>query len=179
VERSAEAEFERFVARSGRTLLRTAWLLTGDQGHAEDVLQTVLERTARRWERLEGEPEAYARRAVVNLATDRWRRERARVAEVPMHESVSSTTPSPGDATAIIDLRDQLLSDLRTLPPRQRAVLVLRFFHDLDEAETARTLGVSAGTVKSSASRGLARLRELASLAGGVPAALATSEGAS
>jgi RNA polymerase sigma factor (sigma-70 family) len=92
---------------------------------------------------------------------------------------VTSTTPAPGDDTAIVDLRDQLLTDLRTLPPRQRAVLVLRYFHDLDEAETARTLGVSPGTVKSSASRGLARLRELTTHAGGVPAALATSEGAS
>jgi RNA polymerase sigma-70 factor (sigma-E family) len=178
VERSAEVAFERFVARSGRTLLRTAWLLTGDQGHAEDILQTVLERTARRWTLLEGEPEAYARRAVVNLATDRWRRERARVTEVPLHASLTSTTPSPGDDTAIVDLRGQLLADLRTLPPRQRAVLVLRYFQDLDEAEIAHTLGVSLGTVKSSASRGLARLRELASHAAGVPAALATSEGA-
>lgn len=178
MERSAEADFERFVARSGRSLLRTAWLLTGDQGHAEDILQTVLERTARRWSRLDGEPEAYARRAVVNLARDRWRRERARVTEVPMPSNVLSATRTPGDGTEQIDLRDQLLADLRTLPPRQRAVLVLRYFHDLDEAETARTLGIGLGTVKSSASRGLAALRSAINPAEGRPAVVG-SEGVS
>jgi RNA polymerase sigma-70 factor (sigma-E family) len=175
VERSAEADFEQFVARSGRTLLRTAWLMTGDRGHAEDILQTVLERTARRWERLSGEPEAYARRAVINLSTDRWRRRRARVDEVALLNEDIALAP---DETALFDLRDQLLADLRSLPPRQRAVLVLRYFHDLDEAETARTLGVSAGTVKSSASRGLMRLREMATDAERMQSALASPGGA-
>ena len=178
MERSAEAAFESFVARSGRSLLRTAWLLTGDRGHAEDIVQTALERTAYQWTRIAGEPEAYARRSVVNLATDRWRRRKARVTEVPLADLAARSTPFAGDDTALVDLRDQLLADLRTLPPRERAVLVLRYFNDLDEAETARTLGVSQGTVKSSASRGLARLRAKTAELDRLPATLATTEGA-
>ena len=161
MDRHSEAEFEDFVARSGRSLLRTAWLLSGDRGHAEDILQTVLERTARRWARLDGDAEAYARRSVINLATDRWRRRRARVVEVPLIASSDDSGYAPDDPTALIDLRRELLCALRQLPPRQGAVLVLRYFEDLDEAQTAFTLGVSVGTVKSSASRGLARLRLL------------------
>jgi RNA polymerase sigma-70 factor (sigma-E family) len=159
VERSAEADFEGFVARSARSLLRTAWLLTGDRGHAEDIVQTALERTARRWDRLSGDPESYARRVVINLATDRFRRRRARVVEVPLSALADAVNTSSGADIARVDLRDRLLGDLRRLPPRQRAVLVLRYFDDLDEAQTAQVLGVSLGTVKSSASRGLAHLR--------------------
>jgi RNA polymerase sigma-70 factor (sigma-E family) len=159
VERSAEADFEGFVARSGRSLLRTAWLLTGDRGHAEDIVQTALERTARRWARLSGDPESYARRAVVNLATDRWRRRRARPIEVALSDLPAAVSANPADDIATADLRDLLLSDLRRLPSRQRAVLVLRYFDDLDVAQTADLLGVSISTVKSSASRGLAQLR--------------------
>jgi RNA polymerase sigma-70 factor (sigma-E family) len=159
MDRDAEAEFEGFVARSGRSLLRTAWLLTGDHGHAEDILQTVLEKTARRWTRLDGEAEAYARRSVINLATDRWRRGRSRVVEVPLVGLAEPSRSVGSEDVQSVDLRDELLNALRQLPPRQRAVLVLRYFDDLDEAQTAQTLGISLGTVKSSASRGLARLR--------------------
>jgi RNA polymerase sigma-70 factor (sigma-E family) len=159
VDPRTEADFEGFVARSGRSLLRTAWLLTGDRGHAEDIVQVALERTAQRWARLDGEPEAYARRTVVNLTIDRWRRGRVRGREVPLVELAPGSLPFASDETGRVELRDQLWSDLSGLPPRERAVLVLRYFCDLDEAEIARTLGVSAGTVKSSASRGLARLR--------------------
>jgi RNA polymerase sigma-70 factor (sigma-E family) len=151
------AEFEAFVVRSGRSLLRTAWALTGDYGHAEDIVQVALERTAQRWTRLSGEPEAYARRCVVNLATDRWRRRRARVSEVSLEASPAQPVDDGWEALA---LRDALLSALSSLPPRQRAVLVLRYLCDLDEAATADTLNVSVGTVKSSTSRALARLRE-------------------
>jgi RNA polymerase sigma-70 factor (sigma-E family) len=159
VDPRAEADFEGFVARSGRSLLRTAWLLTGDRGHAEDIVQVALERTAQRWARLDGEPEAYARRTVVNLTIDRWRRGRVRGREVPFVDLVVGSQPFASDETGRVELRDQLWSDLSGLPPRERAVLVLRYFCDLDEAEIARTLGISVGTVKSSASRGLARLR--------------------
>jgi len=161
MDRTAEAEFERFVERSGRTLLRTAWLLTGDRGHAEDIVQTALERTARRWSRLHGAPEAYARVCVINLATDRWRRRRSRVGEVPLDE-LRAQAGTHLDNVARAELHGDLLAALRQLPRRQRVVLVLRYFADLDEADIARTLGVSIGTVKSSASRGLARLRDLA-----------------
>jgi RNA polymerase sigma-70 factor (sigma-E family) len=178
VELSAEAAFESFVARSGRSLLRTAWLLTGDRGEAEDIVQTALERTASRWAMVVGEPEAYARRSVMNLATDRWRRRKVRVTEVPFADLALRSTPRAADDTALVDLRAQLLADLRALPARERAVLVLRYFNDLDEAETARTLGVSRGTVKSSASRGLARLRAKHAELERPTAALAHPEGA-
>jgi len=161
MDRTDEVEFERFVALSGRSLLRTAWLLTGDRGHAQDIVQTALERTARRWSRLDGAPEAYARVCVINLATDRWRRRRSRVAEAPLQD-LGERAGVHLDNVAPAELRGDLLAALRQLPRRQRAVLVLRYFADLDEADTARTLGVSVGTVKSSASRGLARLRDLA-----------------
>jgi RNA polymerase sigma-70 factor (sigma-E family) len=178
VERSAEADFESFVARSGRSLLRTAWLITGDQGHAEDIVQTALERTARHWTGISGEPEAYARRSVVNLATDRWRRRSARVSEIPLGSGPTAAGAAP-DATSLVDLRHDLLSDLRSLPPRERAVLVLRYFNDLDEAATAQALGVSVGTVKSSASRGLSRLRTRALDRDREPTGMVIAEGAS
>jgi RNA polymerase sigma-70 factor (sigma-E family) len=162
MDRAAQLEFEVFVAASGRSLLRTAWLLTGDRGHSEDIVQTVLERTARRWTRLQGSPEAYARRSVINLANDRWRRRRTSVTEVQVADLATLGENAGRDPIAEIELRQALLHALRELPPRQRAVLVLRYFLDLDERDVAVTLGVSVGTVKSSASRGLARLRSRA-----------------
>jgi RNA polymerase sigma-70 factor (sigma-E family) len=160
VRREDEAEFEEFVSVAAPRLLKTAYLLTGDRGHAEDLLQTTLERTARRWQRLAGEPEAYARTVLANLATDRWRRRRARPAEVfgPLPEF------GEPDVTASVTTRWALIGALGMLTRRQRAVLVLRYFDDLTEAETARALGITVGTVKSSASRALARLREHAEL---------------
>jgi RNA polymerase sigma-70 factor (sigma-E family) len=155
-----ELEFEQFVAASGSRLLRTAYLLTGDLGEAEDLLQTTLERTARRWHRLSGAPEAYARVVLANLATDRWRRLRARPAEV--HEQ--PTAAAGGDLAGTVALRQALIAALMQLTMRQRAVLVLRFFDDLTEAQTAIALNISVGTVKSTTSRALAQLRELSEL---------------
>jgi RNA polymerase sigma-70 factor (sigma-E family) len=156
VNRSQEAEFEAFVAGGGR-LLRTAYLLTGDHGHAEDLVQTALERTARRWTRLDGSPEAYARTVLAHAATDRWRRRRARVDEV----FGAAPEPSNDDLAGAVVLRRSLIAALARLTPRQRALLVLRFFDDLGEAETAHTLGISVGAVKSGTSRALAQLRKL------------------
>lgn len=153
----ARLDFEAFVLRSQASLLRTAWLLTGDHGLAEDVVQTALERVARRWGRLSGEPEAYARRVVVNLSHDSWRRRRVRPHEVTLQTATSHAIV--GDGAEGVDLRVALIQALRALPYRQRTVLVLRYFLDLDEAETARCLDIGIGTVKSSASRGLAALR--------------------
>ena len=161
-----QREFEEFVRGRSTTLLRTAYLLTGDRGHAEDLLQGVLERVARRWSSIDGAPEAYARRALANAATNRWRRRRA--VEVELFEEHARTTP---DATEHLARRDQLVRGLQQLPVRQRAVLVLRYFDDLTEAETATALGCSVGTVKSHASRGLDRLRAL--VVDSEPAALA------
>ena len=154
---SEAREFELFVATSGDRLLRAAVLLTGDLGHAEDLVQVTLERTARRWKRLEGSPEAFARVVLARLATDRWRERRRRPERFASEEE---HLPDGYDVAHHVVSRQTLLAGLRTLPPRQRGVLVLRFLLDLSEAETAEALGVSLGTVKSSASRGVARLRE-------------------
>ena len=156
MDREQEAEFERFVAGAGSRLLRTAYLLTGDRGVAEDLVQTALERTARRWNRLEGSPEAYARTVLTNAATDRWRRRRVRVTEV----YGDLPEPAVDDLAGGLVLRRSLIAALRELTPRQRALLVLRFFDDLGEAETARTLGISVGAVNSGTSRALPRLRD-------------------
>lgn len=152
---SAERRFEAFVARSATSLLRTAWLLTGDHGAAEDILQTALERCARRWGRLSGDPEGYARRIVVNLARDSWRRKRRHPQALPI-----TLEPAVADSAGAVILRDALIQALRTLPHRQRSVLVLRYFLDLDEVTIAAILDISVGTVKSSTSRALARLRD-------------------
>ena len=154
---SQEAEFVAFVEGSARRLLRTAVMLTGDRGHGEDLLQTAYERTARRWARLDGSPEAYTRVVLARLATDRWRNLTARVGEV------FGDLPERGgrDLAADVVTRQALFEAIRRLSPRQRAVLVLRYYEDLTEAQTAHALGVSVGTVKTTASRALARLRDI------------------
>ncbi|XVV10347.1 SigE family RNA polymerase sigma factor [Actinoplanes sp. CA-131856] len=148
-------EFRAFVEREWAPLLRTAYLLTGDRGHAEDLVQSALEKTHRRWGRVSrmDAPVAYVRRAMVNTAVS-WRRRR-RVSEVPL---LLSDAPA-GDPYGPLDQRHEIITALRGLPPRMRAVLVLRYFADLSEAETAAALGCSVGSVKSQASRGLERLR--------------------
>lgn len=155
--REDESDFEAFVEASGHRLLRTAYLLVGDMHAAEDLLQTALERTARRWTRISGVPEAYARTTIANLATDRWRRRRARPPEV----FIDPPDAMGADFTTDVVVRDALIRALNQLTRRQRAVLVLRYFDDLTEPETAAALGISVGTVKSSASRALGRLREI------------------
>jgi len=150
-----EDDFRSFVERQWGPLLRTAYLLTGDRGHAEDLVQAALEKTHRRWGRVSRmeAPVAYVRRAMVNTATS-WRRRR-RVSEVPL---LGADGPA-ADPYGQVEQRQQVLAALRELPPRMRAVLVLRYFGDLSEAEVADALGCSTGTVKSQASRGLDRLR--------------------
>jgi RNA polymerase sigma-70 factor (sigma-E family) len=157
--RVQDVGFTEFVRERSTPLLRTAVLLVGgDRGHAEDLLQGVLERMYVRWDRIDGSPEAYARRALAHAAVNRWRTRRRRPPELPLlHDEHGG--PAADDAAAV-DLRDALVRALLTLPPRQRAVLVLRYFDDLPEHEVARALGCSVGTVKSQSSRALARLRE-------------------
>ena len=149
------SDFRDFVERQWAPLLRTAYLLTGDRGHAEDLVQAVLEKTHRRWDRVStmDAPVAYVRKAMVNTATS-WRRRR-RVSEVPL---LAGDGPA-SDPYSRIDQRQQVLAGLRRLPPRMRTVLVLRYFEDLSEADVADALGCSVGSVKSQASRGLDRLR--------------------
>jgi RNA polymerase sigma-70 factor (sigma-E family) len=154
-----QAAFTEFVRGRSSALLRTAVLLVGgDRGQGEDLLQGVLERMYVRWDRIEGPPEAYARRALAHAALNRWRGRRRRP-ELPLLDPDPGGA-APGDDPAAVDLRDALVRALLTLPPRQRAVLVLRYFDDLPEAEVAHALGCSVGTVKSQTSRALSRLRE-------------------
>jgi RNA polymerase sigma-70 factor (sigma-E family) len=161
--RQAQLSFEDFVSARSDSLLRTALLLTGrDRAEAEDLLQVALERAYRHWARVcrSEEPERYVRKILTNASVDRWRR-LSRRPELPL-PAASNALAAPDHAAGIAD-RSYLLQALAGLPPRQRAVLVLRYFDDLSEAETAQMLGCSLGSVKSQTARGLARLREAAS----------------
>jgi RNA polymerase sigma-70 factor (sigma-E family) len=162
VRRDAEhADLERFLAEHGERLLRIAIALTGSRAEGEDLLQAALERLLPRWRTIAADSAAsYVRRTLYNLAADGWRR---RGAWRRAFTLLRTQDPSSGtDAVAEVDLRDALVRLLVQLPPRQRAVIVLRYWEQLTEAETAALLGCSAGTVKSATSRGLQRLRELA-----------------
>jgi RNA polymerase sigma-70 factor (sigma-E family) len=159
---------ERFVAERGDRLLRTAALLAGSRADGEDLLQSALERLLRNWRRIDGDPENYVRRTLYNLAADRWRRQRVRQRKAVLFEPAAPVDPSAG-----VDLRDAVVRVLVRLPPRQRAVLVLRYFEQLSEAETAEALGCSVGTVKSATARGLVRLREMTASAENAEAAAA------
>jgi RNA polymerase sigma-70 factor (sigma-E family) len=161
----ARTEFDRFVAGGVDDLLRTGYLIVWDLGEAEDLVQETLLRVARRWPRVRAmdQPLAYARRVLVNLALDDARRRSRRRRELEAGERVpldARADPGAAAAFAALDERSELMRVLASLPPRQRAVIVLRYFEDLSEAQTAETLGCSVGTVKSTASHGLARLRE-------------------
>ncbi|MEU5867029.1 SigE family RNA polymerase sigma factor [Nonomuraea sp. NPDC047529] len=149
--------FTEFVAARSTSLMRTAYLTCGSLEEAEDLLQTALERACLRWDRLcrGGDPEPYIRRIIVNLAISRARR-LALVRLIPMH-----TPPELPTAREDIELRHIVVDGLRALPPRQRAVVVLRFWDDMTEAQTAKMLGCSVGTVKSQTSKALKRLRAL------------------
>jgi RNA polymerase sigma-70 factor (sigma-E family) len=153
------AELERFLTDRSDQLMRTAVLLTGSRDAAQDLLQTALERLVRHWRRIDGDPEAYLRRTLYNLAADSHRRRGRLQSKLLL---LKAGTQEPADVTAEVDLRDALVRLLLQLPPRQRAVLVLRYWEELTETETAAVLGWPEGTVKSAASRGLRRLRELA-----------------
>jgi RNA polymerase sigma-70 factor (sigma-E family) len=146
--------FDDFVSARGDALWRSAWLLTGDSHLAEDLVQTALAKSYGAWDRV-GDPagfEAYVRRALYTTYVSWWRRRWN--AERPTE--TLPETPEPGPDIA---LRRDLLTALSTLPRGQRAVVVLRYFEDRSERETADTLGCSVGTVKSQTSRALAALR--------------------
>ncbi len=152
---SLDDEFRDFVVAWTPALFRTAFMLTGDRGHAEDLVQTAWMKTSRHWSRIEA-PEAryaYVRRVLVNTQTSWLRRRR-------VTESFVDIVPEPGNQLDSWEASEgRTLPALAQLPARMRAVLVLRFYEDLSEAETARVLGCSVGTVKSQTSRGLDRLR--------------------
>lgn len=151
-------DLERLLAERGSDLMRTAALLTGSRQDGEDLLQAALERLLRRGRRLDN-PAGYLRRTLYNLAADGWRRQGAWRRKLAV---IGASDPAAdADVMAAVDLRDALMRILRMLPPQQRTVIVLRYWEQLSEAETAAMLGCSEGTVKSAASRGLQRMREL------------------
>jgi len=151
-------EFEDFVRQRSAALLRTAYALVGDYGHAEDMLQTALLRTSRRWAAARDAPEAYARRVLVNLCRDRVRWLRRR----PRESALAEAAWPPGVVDGLADQVGQrhcVIQALIELPAGQRHVVVLRFLEDLSVADTAELLGISQGTVKSYTARALSSLR--------------------
>jgi RNA polymerase sigma-70 factor (sigma-E family) len=149
------ADFAAFVTGRGPALQRTAYLLTGDWALAEDLLQTALAKSHLAWGRIRHhDPEGYVRKVLANTASSWWRRKWHGEAPTP---ALPDTAGYDGLAGA--DDRLALAVALRALPPRQRAVIVLRFHEDLTEAAVAAALGCSVGTVKSQTSKALAKLR--------------------
>jgi RNA polymerase sigma-70 factor (sigma-E family) len=150
--------FREFVAGHQQALMRTAYLLTGDAHQAEDLLQSVLLKVLRRWSRLSRveRPEAYVRKALLNQHIS-WRRRPGRI-ELPTADPPDRPYSSEDPTIVRLVMRRALMR----LPPRQRAVIVLRYYEDQTERETAELLNCSIGTVKSQAHYALARLRELA-----------------
>ena len=153
-----DAQFRGFVQARGHALLRTAYLLTGDQQLAEDLVQTALEKAVRHWRdiRVAAAAEAYVRQTMYREQVSFWRRRRA-------PELLTSEIPEPRVAQSSehvrIEDREMLRAALMALGTRQRTVLVLRFFEDLTEQEVARVMGISVGTVKSQAAKALEQLR--------------------
>jgi RNA polymerase sigma-70 factor (sigma-E family) len=152
---SDEPAFAEFVVARTPSLMRTAYLLTRDHHLAEDLVQTALFKAAMRWERIEGEPEPYVRRILYTENISRWRRRRHIVESPGTPAELAGSDPD-------VDLQVSLERALDQLTPKQRTVLVLRYYEDLTEAETARVLRIGLGTVKSTHRRALQRLRTLA-----------------
>ena len=151
-----EQEFTAWAAGVERRLLRSTYLLTGDLQRAEDLVQEALVKVALRWDRLrDGNPTAYARTIVARDHISWWRRRRREVLRGELVDVVAVTSPA-------VERRLLVRRALATLTPRQRAVVVLRYFEDLTERDTAEVLGVSIGTVKSQTHLALRRLREAA-----------------
>ncbi|GAA5016633.1 SigE family RNA polymerase sigma factor [Terrabacter aeriphilus] len=156
-------DFDTFVAARSAGLVRTAYLLTHDRGLAEDLVQTSLTKAWFAWGRIEGRPEAYVRRVMVNTYSSWWRRRwNGEQATDELPETAGRPDRAARDRASgagQVDDRTDLWRALARLPKRQRAVVVLRFYEDLSEAETAEIMQCSVGTVKSQASRALAKLR--------------------
>ena len=159
---SLEREFAEFFRVARDPLYRMAFLLSGDSHRAEDLVQQTFERTWRSWRSARrGDPLVWSRRVLANLRIDTWRRTR--------REVLTETDPeSPtGGGEGVVDGRDAVVRALLTLPVKQRRIVVLRHLLELSEAEVAAELGVSIGTVKSTSSRALARLRDTMDTTGG------------
>jgi len=158
---SAATDFTRFVTESSSRLLRTAWLLTSHREHAQDLTQLALAKTFAAWRRVRNDDaEAYARRVMVNSYIDWWRR-------APWRELPTEQLPERdlvADHSRTITERAALITALRQLTRKERTIVVLRYYVDLSEAEVATHIGVSVGTVKSTSSKALAKLRRSPSL---------------
>jgi RNA polymerase sigma-70 factor (sigma-E family) len=166
----AREEFEKFVGSCAADLLRTGYLVVWDLAAAEDLVQECLFRVARRWHKVRTmeHPTAYARRILINLALDSAARRSRQRSELAHHDrSALQDRLDIGAARqmGLIESRMELAHAVAALPPRQRAALVLRYFEDLSETETAEALGCSVGTVKSTTSRALERVRQVISSA--------------
>ncbi len=148
--------FGEYVSARGRALLRTAYLLTGNVADAEDLVQAALAKTFLAWDRIEDRAavDGYVRRAMVNTQISWWRRRR--VEEYPTDEIPDQAV---ADHAVSSDLQETLRRAIDRLPQRMRAAVVLRYYEDMTEAEVAEVLGVSLGTVKSTVSRAVAKLR--------------------
>ncbi|HET7017323.1 MAG TPA: SigE family RNA polymerase sigma factor [Streptosporangiaceae bacterium] len=153
---TVDLEFNEFVVSRGRALLHSAYLLTGNLADAEDLVQSALAKTYQAWDRIEDRNalDGYVRRAMVNTHISWWRRRK--VDEYPTDDLPDTPV---ADATANSETNDALRRAIDRLPQRMRAAVVLRFFEDMTEAEVADVLGVSQGTVKSTVSRAVAKLR--------------------
>jgi|1186.fasta_scaffold873302_2 RNA polymerase sigma-70 factor (sigma-E family) len=151
----AERDFVEYVEARQQALVRFAYLLTSDHHTAEDLVQTALAKTYITWDRLRdrGAVDSYVRRIIVNENTSMWRRAWKR------RERTSDVLPDRGTVDADVETRDAVWGVVQSLPPRQRAAVVLRYYEDLSEADTAAVLGCSVGNVKSQTSRGLAAMR--------------------
>jgi RNA polymerase sigma-70 factor (sigma-E family) len=172
-----ERQFREFVAARSRSLLHTAYLLTGDWEQGRDLLQTALAATARRWSKVRDreQPEIYVRRALYHAQVDRfrllsWGR-----------ETVTDTVPDQPSAQTdwadTVAQRQDIMAALRRLPKRQRAVIVLRYFEDRPDAEIATILGVAPGTVRSQTHKALASLRTTLAEAGPSASSSSTASG--
>jgi RNA polymerase sigma-70 factor (sigma-E family) len=151
-------EFRAYVAERGAVLLRAATQLTSDRAEAEDLLQAALAKTYLAWDRIEDRSavDGYVRRAMVNTQISWWRRRK-----LDVYPTDQLPDRPVEDHTDRSEMRDALGRALRRLPERQRLAVMLRYYEDMSEREIAEVLGVSVGTVKSTVSRGMARLREL------------------
>jgi RNA polymerase sigma factor (sigma-70 family) len=186
-----DTEFQQYMAARWPYLVRTAFLLTGDRHLAEDLAQTALTKVYASWRRVRkaDDVDAYVRRVLVNANAGRFRKRR-------VDEQLTDAVPDPGagggyragagsgigigggeDAGAAVEQRSVLMTALAGLTPRQRAVVVLRYWEDLSEKQVASVLGCSVGTVKSQASKALAKLRVSSVLAGEVAPSSVRSEG--
>jgi RNA polymerase sigma-70 factor (sigma-E family) len=160
--RQTEA-FEHFAAESGAELMRIATLIAPDPHTAEDVYQETLQRLAARWSRVDN-PRAYCRRVMYNIILDQSRTRARRPRELRLLDGGETADPRSADPHQAVELWPSLRAALDTLGVQQRTVLVLRYFDDRSAADVAALLGISVGTVKSTASRGLAHLRQFPGL---------------